>query len=350
MRTALPLLRPAVAAALPLVVLACVAAVSRPPPPAAPAPAGPWIWVSNEGSGDVALVDAAAGAVVARVPVGTRPRGLRLDRGGALLYAAVSGSPAGGGSSPVRSAADRGADGIAVVDVATRQVVSILPSGLDPEAFDLVPGGRLLVVSSEETASAAVVDLDAGRVAARVELGAGPAGVTAAPDGRVVAIAGAHGLELLDPVAGRVVARVPTCARPRSVVFTPDGALALAACEEGAAIAVIDATARAPAGEVALPEGSRPAALALAADGRRLFVANGRAGTVSAVDVASRRVIATSTPFGERAGGIAIAPDGGRLYVADGPANALDVLDARSLELVGRIPVGELPSAVAVAR
>jgi YVTN family beta-propeller protein len=349
MRPALPLLRPVAAVAVLLAVLACAAAASRPAaPPATPAPAGPWLWVSNEGSGDVALVDAASGEVVSRVPVGTRPRGLRLARDGGLLYAAVSGSPAGNVAAPVRSAADRGVDGIAVVDVVTRRVVSILPSGHDPENFDLVPGGRLLVVSSEETASAAVVDLEAGRIAARVGVGAGPAGVTAAPDGGLVAIAGAHSLELVDPVAGRVVGRVRTCARPRAAVFTPDGALAFAACEEGAAVAVVDTVARAPAGEIALPAGSRPLALALAPDGRRLFVSNGRAGTVSAVDVPSRRVLATSAPFGDRAGGIALAPDGARLYVADGPANAVAVLDARTLELVGRIPEGELPCDLAV--
>jgi YVTN family beta-propeller protein len=345
-RTALPLLRPLVAAALPLGVLACVAAATGQAPPAAPAPAGPWIWVSDEGSGDVALVDAAAGAVVARVPVGTRPRALRLDRDG-RLYAAVSRSPAGHGPAVMQTAAG-GADGIAVVDVATRQVVSILPSGQDPGAFDLVPGGRLLVVSSEETATAAVVDLAAGRVAASVPVGAAPAGVTAAPDGRLVAIATAHGLELVDPVAGRVVDRVPTCARPRGVVFTPDGTHAFAACEEGAAVAVVDAAARTPAGELALPEGSRPAALALDRDGHRLFVSNGRAGTVSAVDVASRRVVATSAPFGQSVSGIAVAPDG-RLYVADGPANVVHVLDARTLAVVRRIPVGEGPGAVAVS-
>lgn len=356
MRVSLPLIRPLVAIALPLVVLACVAA-SRPAPatrPAASAPAGPWVWISNEGSGDVTLLDASRDEVVARIAVGKRPRGLRLDGESGLLYAAVSGSPRPepGLSPAFEGAADRGADGIAVVDVATRRLVAILPSGQDPGAFDLVPGQRLLVVSNEQTASAAIVDVAAGRLVAIVPVGDEPEGVTASPDGKLVAVTSerGHRVDFLDPAARQVAGRVETCEGPRSVVFTPDGTLAFAACEDGGAVAVLDAVALRGAGEIPLPAGSRPMGLAMDREGKRLFVSNGRAGTVSVVDVASRRAIATSAKFGRRVGGIALAPDGRRLYVADGPANEVAVLDAASLALLRRVQVGALPWAIAVAR
>jgi YVTN family beta-propeller protein len=349
MRPTLPILRVLVALAVPLGFAACVAALSR-SRPAAPAAAGPFLWVSNEGSNDLVLVDAGRGEVVARVPVGRRPRGLRLDAARGILYAAVSGTPRPRPdvAPAAADAPDRAADGIAAVDLTSRRVVSILPSGPDPESFDLVPGG-LLVVSNEESAEATFVDATQARLVGSVAVGEEPEGVAASPDGALVAITseGASRVDLVDPVARRVVARVPTCRRPRTVLFTPDGALAFASCELGGAVAVLDVTARRPLEEIALPEGSRPMGLALDRAGRRLYVSNGRAGTVSLVDVAARKVVATSVPFGERIWGIALGPDR-RVYAADGPADALVVLDADTLAVLRRIPVGELPWGVAV--
>jgi YVTN family beta-propeller protein len=360
MRRSLPLLRPLLAFAVPLGVLGVVALGAPPslartgaPATATPAPAGgPWVWISNEGSGDLTLLDATLGEVVARVPVGKRPRGLRLSADGRLLYAAVSGSPrARPGLSPAfAGAAERGADGIAVVDTASRRLVAILPSGQDPESFDLAAGGRLLVVSNEETASAAVVDVASARLVGSVRVGEEPEGVTAAPDGRLVAVTSEreNRVDFVDPVALTVAGTAPTCARPRSLVFTRDGAVAFAACEEGAAVAVVDARDLRPAGEIALPPGSRPMGLALSRDGARLYVSNGRAGTVSAIDVVSRKVVATSAELGQRLWGIAAA-DERTLWVADGPRNEVVALDARSLAVVRRVRMGELPWGVAVA-
>src|SRR6266540_4205566 len=309
MPSPLPVFRPLLlAVALPITALACLAALGPSPRreapslPAAPA-AGPWVWVSNEGSGDLAVIDAATDEVVARVHVGRRPRWLRLGPLGRSLFAAVSGTP-------------RPRPGV-----------------------------------SPAYASAGIVDVATARLVGSVAVGEEPEGVTAAPDGRLVAVTSEreHRVDFVDPGAGRAVARVPTCLRPRSIAFTRDGALAFAPCEEGAAVAVIDARALRPAGEIVLPAGSRPMGIALAADGRRLFVSNGRAGTVSAIDVASRKVVATSPPFGQRVWGLGLTPDGRRLYVADGPANEVVVLDATTLAVLRRIPVGDSPWGVVIA-
>jgi YVTN family beta-propeller protein len=350
MRAALPLLRPLVAFALPLGIVACVAAVAPGSGPAAQA-AGPLLWVSDEGSGDVALVDAGRGEVLTRVPVGKRPRGLRVDARRHVLYAAVSGSP--GAGLDVAPAAllepDRGADGIAAVDLVTRRLVAILPSGRDPESFDLVPGG-LLVIPSAETGEATFVDAERALRVGSVAVGEEPRGVAASPDGTRVAVTSEYDgrVELVDLATRRVTARIPTCRRPGAVVFAPDGALAFVACENRAEVAVVDVAAGRPAAEIALPEDARPAALAVDREGKRLWVANGRAGTVSAVDVGARQVTATSAPFGQRVSGLAVGPDG-RLYAVDGLANELVVLEARSLAVVRRIKVGVAPWGVAVA-
>ena len=103
------------------------------------------VYVSNETGGDIAVIDLGAGTVVERIPVGKRPRGLKLSRDGKQLLVALSGSPIGGPGVDESKLppADRGADGIGLVDLETRKLVRLFPSGQDPESLISRPTARL---------------------------------------------------------------------------------------------------------------------------------------------------------------------------------------------------------------
>src|SRR5688500_12201672 len=55
--------------------------------------AGHCVYVTNETSGDLTVIDGTRLAAVATVALGKRPRGLQLSADGRLLYVALSGSP-----------------------------------------------------------------------------------------------------------------------------------------------------------------------------------------------------------------------------------------------------------------
>ena len=73
------------------------------------------------------------------IDVGKRPRGISVSPDGRQLYVALSGSPiAGPGVDESKlPPADRAADGIGVVDLATGKLVTKYQSGQDPEAFSI---------------------------------------------------------------------------------------------------------------------------------------------------------------------------------------------------------------------
>ena len=100
------------------------------------------LFVSNERSGDVTVIDGGTDAVVATIPVGKRPRGIHSSPDARLLYVALSGSPRmGPGVDRSRAVADRSADGIGVIDAAARKFLKKLPAGSDPEQFALTKEG-----------------------------------------------------------------------------------------------------------------------------------------------------------------------------------------------------------------
>ena len=82
-------------------------------------------------------------------------------------------------------------------------------------------------------------------------------------------------------------------------------------------------------------------------DGARVFVSNGRAGTVSVIDTGTNKVVAT-VEVGKRPWNMAITPDGAKLYVANGRSNSVSVIDAKSFARLRDIPVGDTPWGVVI--
>ena len=118
----------------------------------------------------------------------------------------------------------------------------------------------------------------------------------------------------------------------------------------------IDLKAKKMDAEVAV--GLHPAGLVLAADGKRLFVANANSDTVSVVDPVGMQVRHTVTvrpadglPFGSGTNAVCLSKDGKTLFAANGGNNAVAVIDVTgdAPKVSGFIPAGWFPGAVAVA-
>jgi YVTN family beta-propeller protein len=347
---------------LPLALLAasCFFGCSKTEHKATPAiPATPLAYVSDEAGGNVAVVDVSRAEVVASIPVGKRPRGVKLSPDRKLLYVALSGSPRGGPGVDESKLPppDRSADGIAVVDVATRKVLKVIPSGQDPETFDIAPDGKTLYVSNEETAELTAVELPSGRISGTAHVGREPEGVTVRPDGKAVYVTSEQDGEVtaLDPQTLVVTAHMPAGPRPRSVVFARDGVTAFVTDEMGGKLTVLDTQAKQPVGEIPLHEdspthtGPRPMGAVLSPDGKLLYVSCGRGGSVAIVDTATRKQVRSLDGVGDRPWGIALSRDGLRLYTANGPSLDLSIIDVATGNVDRRVHIGGLPWGVALA-
>jgi YVTN family beta-propeller protein len=127
----------------------------------------------------------------------------------------------------------------------------------------------------------------------------------------------------------------------------PDGSRAFIPSETNGTLTRVDLRRRAADTTFALPTGSRPMGTVMAPDGKTLYVTNGRAGTVSVLDVATLRVRG-NVRVGPRPWGAGLSPGGRWLYVANGPSNDVSVVDTRALKEAARIPAGQGPWGIAV--
>ena len=280
----------------------------------------PRIYVTNEVSGDMTVIDSATYNVIGTVPLGKRPRGIHASPDRKTIYVALSGSPIAGPGvdESTLPPPDKSADGIGVFDVAQNKIVRMIKGGSDPENFDISKDGTQLFISNEDDEAVSVVDVASGTVVKSAKVGAQPEGVRVTPDGKLVYVTSEETgtISVFDPATGKVLKTFKVGHRPRSVAFLPDGSRAYVNAENDGTVVVVDAVkqkmiATIPIGKPGL---IKPMAVLLSPDATKLYVSTGRGHQVFTIDTATNKVIG-SVEVGARPWGIALSTDGKTLSV-----------------------------------
>ena len=264
--------------------------------PAVGANSGYRVYVTNEGSGDLSVIDGGSNAVVGRWPLGKRPRGIAAAADGKRLYVAMSGSPlAGPGVDESRlPPPDKTADGIGVIELSSGRLQRLLPGVSDPEQLAVGHDGTRLYVASEDTGKAVIMRVPDGAIPGEVGVGGEPEGVAVSERAGLIGFTSetASTVARLDARSARLLGTIAVGQRPRDLAFTPDGARLFVTSENGSGVTVIDVQSRKPLRTIHLAgQGARPKGLALSADGARVYVATGRGAHVVALDALSLEVI-----------------------------------------------------------
>ncbi len=312
------------------------------------------VFVSNERSGDITVIDPETNTVVRTIAAGQRPRGIHVGTRTGHLYVALSGSPRlGPGADPERAkslVADKSADGIAIIDPDSGKTLRTLRVGSDPEQFAIDASETILAVANEDIAEVSLWNIATGKNSARLSVSEEPEGVAFHPRRPIVYVTSeARGeLFIFDAVSGRQRARLAIGGRPRSVTFLPDGSRAYVPAEGEAAVTVIDATEQRLLQKISVPgDGVLPMGSVITPDGGTLFVSTGRGDSVAVIDTASNTTVATIA-VGRRPWGLALSPDGSTLYSANGASDDLSVIDVATRRELTRVKTGAGPWGIAI--
>jgi YVTN family beta-propeller protein len=181
------------------------------------------------------------------------------------------------------------------------------------------PSGPRLYVSNETGGDVAVVDIASRSVTARIQVGKRPRGVRVSPDGSTVYVALSG-----SPIAGPGVDE--STLPPADKRFDGIGVIDV---REGKLLRT-------------LPSGSDPETFAITRDGKRMFISNEDAGTVTVLDIAAGKVIGTIKVGGEPEG-VDLTPDGRYVYVTSEEDGNVAVIDTDTLAVAATIPVGPRP-------
>ena len=292
----------------------------------------PRVYVPDENSGDVVVIDPATFQIIGRFKVGKSPEHVTPDWDFSHLYVndmssstltvidPVSGRPTGtirtpypynlyfttDGSKAIvvddfMSSTDLRYNGLRFYDRATWKFlkwVEIPYSGADH--LDMSADGSFLLVSCETSGEAVKVDTRTMTITGKVRVGGLPLDVRLSPDGSVFFIAnqGESGVDVVDARTLKFLALIHT--------------------------------------------GTGAHGLGLSRDAKTLYVTNRVAGTISLIDVATRKVTAT-WKVGGSPDMIALSTDGSQMWVSNRYNGTIEVIDAASGTIIKVIATGANP-------
>lgn len=281
--------------------------------------AAPFAYVANYGEGSISVIDTANNALVATVLVGSFPSSLAVNPSGTRVYvdgtdlsiidtttnlvaktlpavgAPMAFDPSGsrlymlaGGAQPT----DPGQ--VIVLDTATNTVLAQIPVGLSPRGLAVAAGGMRVYVSntfndSESLSCGApppfnsnciltlsVIDTATNTNIGFVQVDAYIRRVAATLTGGRVYVSSGKQVSVVDTGFNMVIAQIPGATD--AIVVDPTGTRVYATTPNG--VEVIDAVNNSV---VATMDTRLPVDLAITPDGKRLYVTDGFASTISVV-------------------------------------------------------------------
>jgi YVTN family beta-propeller protein len=245
------------------------------------------LYVVNEFSDTVSVVDPMDLTIVATVPTGVRPHNVNVDPKGRYFYVTVR----------FTKESD---DLVEVFDVRTNGLVASVKTGHQPTA--IVPDftGTHLYVSNKAANTLSIIAVPELKVIETLKLkGRGPQGLVMAPDGRTLLI-------------------------PNG--YTGD-------------VSVVDLVHR-KIDRITLPPGAKPVAMGITRDGRFAFVTDEGLNQVHKIDVANRTVVA-SLAVGRRPGQVPLHPTHPVLYIPCMGSASVYKVDVDGWKVDKVIPVGK---------
>jgi PQQ-dependent catabolism-associated beta-propeller protein len=295
------------------------------------------VFVSNEKDSTITVLDL-DGRVLRSFDTCARPRGMHFSQDRTQFYVGCADDSV-----------------IVIYDVATQDIVGRIRNVEEPETFDLHPNGKHLYISNEEDATATLFDVETAEQLAEFETGEEPEGVLVTADGRLVFVASeaANLIHVIDTEARQVIADILVDTRPRRFALTPYDRQLWVSAELAGVVNIIDVATLKIVDTIAfLPTGFRkeevtPVDVLITRDGKRAYVALGRANHVAVVDVQARKVI-DYLLVGKRAWGLALSHDEKRLWVANGLSDDISIIDTSSLRVLKSVPVGLVPYGILI--
>ena len=182
------------------------------------------IFVTNEKSNTMSVIDAETLKVEHTIDVGDRPRGIGLSPDSSELYVAISEE-----------------NKIVVLDPNSLKILRDFEAGSDPETFGVHPNGNIYI-SNEDDAKASVFNPKTGKQLAEIKVGLEPEGVAISPDGKrvIVTSESTNMLHVIKAPENVIESNILIGSRPRAAVFTKSGDIAYATAEISGEVVKVD--------------------------------------------------------------------------------------------------------------
>jgi YVTN family beta-propeller protein len=314
---------------------------------AAPAGADPEprdrVYAAEQFSNTVSVIDPATNALLGLIRLGDpQPTNFSpLYRGQVLVH--------GLGASPdhrLLAVVSIGSNSVTFIATASNAVIHTTYVGRSPHEATFAPNGREVWVTVRGEDYVSVIDTTTFAETAQVKVPNGPGMVAFSPDGQLAYVCSSFTPETVvvrtsdRSVVGRVEQASPFCP---NLAVSPDGAQVWLTLKDTGKTMVVNAQ---PPFDVLATVDTGPITNHVNFAGAFAYVT---VGGESAVKVVRRQdfVIVATIPVGKMPHGVWPSGDGKRVYVGLENDDAMVAIDTATRRVVGTVPIGQAPQAIA---
>jgi YVTN family beta-propeller protein len=277
-------------------------------------PDGKRVYVSNESDTTLDVFDAASGRLTAKVKLSGHPNNIATTKDGGRVVVGIAEEPGA----------------LDVIDTKTLKVAKSIPVNGRLHNVYVTPDNKYVVTGSIRSKILTVIDLATEKIAWELTLDQGvrPMALEPGPDGAVrrifAQLSNLNGFAVIDFAARKEVARF----------FLPDNGFGVA--------------------ERRLDSPSH--GIGVAPDGRTLWVTSISANSVFAYSLPELKLLGEARlpeikvdgrkPISTVPNWVTFTPDGKRLYISNAAARSVSVIDTDAIRLIATVPVGEVPKRI----
>jgi YVTN family beta-propeller protein len=295
-----------------------------------PEATGSRVFVANESSNTVTVVDGDTFQVVATVEARNHAtHDLAVSRDGRWLFA-------------TNLASGR----VSVVNTVSLETVASIATGDRAHVVTLTNDNRQAWVANIGDNTISIVDTTTFRILGTIAVGQGPTGLTFSRDGRFAYVSnqGDKTVEVIDTASHRVLKAIPVGTNPHFLVLGPDGRI-WGTNTGGTDIYVIDPATQDKIASINVGPGPQQIAFGfkgLQGPNAYVTVAGLNRVVVVSADPKNLRIL-EQIDVGQRPNGISGNREGTRLFVVHEISNDLKVIDTGSSSVLATVPVGRKP-------
>jgi len=293
-------------------------------------PAHSRVYVANESSNSVTVIDGDSFQVVGTVDARNHAtHDLAVSRDGRWLFA-------------TNLASGR----LSAINTKAMETVASIATGDRAHVVTLTNDNRQAWVANIGENTISVVDTTTFRILGTIAVGKGPTGLTFSRDGRFAYVSnqGDKTVEVIDTASHRVLKAIPVGTNPHFLVLGPDGRI-WGTNTGGTDIYVIDPATQDKIASINV--GPAPQQIAFGFKGLQgpnayVTVAGLNRLVVLSADPSNLRIL-EQIDVGQRPNGISGNREGTRLFVVHEVSNDLKVVDTGSSAVLATVPVGRKP-------
>ncbi|MDM8566354.1 beta-propeller fold lactonase family protein, partial [Candidatus Halobeggiatoa sp. HSG11] len=290
------------------------------------------IYVANNGSGNVTVIDGDSYDVIKTVAVGNHPIAIAINTQDNKIYVANEGQWGDNGT-------------VTVIDANNNKTTTVTV-GNRPTAIAINPQNNKIYVTNFASNNVTVIDANNSNATTTVTVGIFPRAIAIDTEDNKIYVVNSwsDNVTVIDANNNNETTTVTVGNRPTAIAINPQDGKIYVANIRNDNVTVIDANNNET---TTVAVGNEPIAIAIDTQDNKIYVANSYSDNVTVIDANNNNETTTVT-VGNSPTAIAINPQDSKIYVANSYSDNVTVIDTNNNYETTTARVGDNPTAIAI--